>query len=114
MRLIWQAAELPLPRRGVARQELIKGPTGDRSTAHCGRQSRLRDLVATVAKATGYSVLELTDSTLLEGTLGSWSPTHVLIDLNMPTIDGIAALQILARHHSPAKIVICSGAAGDF
>ncbi len=71
-------------------------------------------LVATVAKATGYSVLELTDSTLLEGTLGSWSPTHVLIDLNMPTIDGIAALQILARHHSPAKIVICSGAAGDF
>jgi CheY-like chemotaxis protein len=71
-------------------------------------------LVATVAKTTGYTVLEVTDSTMLEGALGSWSPTHVLIDLNMPTIDGIAALQILARHHSPAKVVICSGAAGDF
>lgn len=69
---------------------------------------------ATVTKAAGYEVLEINDPTRFEGALRSWSPTHVVIDLNMPTIDGVEALQILVRHRSRAKIVICSGAARDF
>jgi DNA-binding response OmpR family regulator len=71
-------------------------------------------LVVVAAKAEGYEALEITDSTKFETALRSWSPTHLMIDLNMPTIDGIEALQILARQRSAAKIVICSGAADEF
>jgi DNA-binding response OmpR family regulator len=71
-------------------------------------------LVVMAANPAGYEVLEITDSTKFETALRSWSPTHIVIDLNMPTIDGIEALQILARQRSVAKIVICSGAADEF
>lgn len=72
------------------------------------------DYVATVGKAVGYDVVSITDSTRFDGEVKTWSPTHIVIDLNMPTIDGVEALQILARQRSRAKIVICSGAARDF
>lgn len=70
--------------------------------------------VGTVAKASGYEVLEITDSTKFESALTSWSPSHLMVDLQMPTIDGLEALQILARRQSAAKVVLCSAAAREF
>lgn len=69
---------------------------------------------AKIANSAGYEVREITDPTTFEEALNSWRPTHIMVDLNMPTVDGIEALQILARPASNAKIVICSGAAQDF
>lgn len=72
------------------------------------------DFFATVAKSADYEVLEINDSTMFEGAIHSWSPSHVVVDLNMPTIDGLQALRMLARQDKAAKIVICSGGARDF
>lgn len=71
-------------------------------------------LAAAVAKSAGYDVLAITDSTLFEASLRSWRPTHVVIDLNMPTVDGLEALQLLARARSKAKVFICSAAGANF
>jgi EAL domain-containing protein (putative c-di-GMP-specific phosphodiesterase class I)/FixJ family two-component response regulator len=45
-------------------------------------------------------------------TLGHWSPTHVVIDLVMPQIDGIEVLSRLAEAHSQAGVIIMSGLGG--
>lgn len=41
--------------------------------------------------------------------LNSWDPTHLLIDLQMPEVDGIQTLQHLASLKSDAAIIITSG-----
>lgn len=69
---------------------------------------------AAVARSAGYEAMEINDSTRFEGALRSWQPSHVVVDLNMPTIDGVEALQMLVQHRSAAKIVLCSGATRDF
>lgn len=71
-------------------------------------------IVAAVAKSAGYEVLEITVSTKFEGALRSWSPTHVVVDMNMPEIDGVEALQILKRHSSGATVIICSATQRSF
>ena len=70
-------------------------------------------LTGTIAETSGYEVLEITDPIQFESTLRSWSPSHVMVDLYVPDIDGFEALQILARWKSPARIVICSAAARE-
>lgn len=69
---------------------------------------------AAAAKSAGYEVLEINASTKFEDALRSWSPTHVVVDMHMPEIDGLEALQILARRSRSAKVIICSAAARDF
>lgn len=76
--------------------------------------SDFTSLFVMVAKSAGYEVLEINDPTKFKGALRSFSPSHVVVDLNMPRIDGVEALQMLAEHGSAAKIVICSGATRDF
>lgn len=41
--------------------------------------------------------------------LNSWDPTHLLIDLQMPEVDGIQTLQHLASLKSDASIIVTSG-----
>lgn len=62
---------------------------------------------STVAKAAGF-----TDPASFEGGLRSWSPTHVVIDLNMPKVDGAEVLQILRQARSEAKIMFAAGLRG--
>lgn len=41
--------------------------------------------------------------------LNHWHPTHLLIDLQMPEVDGVQTLQHLASIHSDAAIIVTSG-----
>lgn len=40
----------------------------------------------------------------------TWNPTHIVVDLMMPLVDGVEVLLELARHGCTSRIVITSGA----
>src|SRR5690606_15100246 len=42
--------------------------------------------------------------------LNEWAPTHVVIDLVMPRVDGVEVLRMLADRHCGARIILTSGA----
>ena len=42
----------------------------------------------------------------------SWRPTHIILDLLMPNMDGLSVLNRLAEEHCDAQIAISSGMCG--
>ncbi len=42
--------------------------------------------------------------------LDEWAPTHVVIDLVMPRVDGVEVLRMLADRHCGARIILTGGA----
>lgn len=69
-------------------------------------------LIGSICKEVGYEI-EIT-SALADflAYLDSGFPTHIVLDLNMPTVDGIELMRVLADRNSKAKIVIASGVGG--
>jgi EAL domain-containing protein (putative c-di-GMP-specific phosphodiesterase class I) len=49
----------------------------------------------------------------LEERLAAFQPTVILLDLSMPTLDGIAALGVLRTHQYAGRIVVMSGSGSD-
>jgi len=68
--------------------------------------------VERVARGRGYDVVATSDPADFLAKLGDWKPTHILLDLQMPRVDGIEMLRHLAARETPAKIVIASGVEG--
>lgn len=62
------------------------------------------------ARACGYEVEIATTLGEFLRHLGAWSPTHLVLDLQMPGADGVEMLRLLADAESKAKIIIASGA----
>ncbi|MCC5451210.1 EAL domain-containing protein [Rheinheimera sp. UJ51] len=65
--------------------------------------------IADVAKKDGFTVRYTTDYLTFQNLLDNWLPHNVIIDLNMPTMDGVQILNALADQGNQSKIVICSG-----
>jgi EAL domain-containing protein (putative c-di-GMP-specific phosphodiesterase class I)/CheY-like chemotaxis protein len=66
--------------------------------------------IARVADGLGYEVLiTSTPDTFLEH-VRTWNPTHIVMDLKMPNVDGIALLSHLAAEKCAAHILLISGA----
>ena len=61
------------------------------------------------ARAFGFSARLLEDGARFEDALASFVPTHVVVDLVMPQIDGIDILLALARLDTPPKIIVMTG-----
>jgi EAL domain-containing protein (putative c-di-GMP-specific phosphodiesterase class I)/FixJ family two-component response regulator len=56
------------------------------------------------------SPLPVTNSEDFFKAISDWSPTHILLDLIMPEMDGVEVLQHLARIHCKSPIALLSGA----
>ena len=69
-------------------------------------------LIATVARGSNYEALATCDAHRFLERVGDWHPSHLVIDLQMPGLDGIELLRSLAQRRSRAKIVIVSGVEG--
>lgn len=41
--------------------------------------------------------------------IDEWAPTHIAVDLVMPGVDGVEVMNLLARRHCNARIIVCSG-----
>jgi CheY-like chemotaxis protein len=68
--------------------------------------------VAAVATGCGFEVEITTEASEFFDRLESWQPTHIVLDLNMPDVDGIEVLRHLGNAKSTAKIVVASGVDG--
>ncbi|MBI4967270.1 MAG: EAL domain-containing response regulator [Rhodospirillales bacterium] len=65
--------------------------------------------VAKVAKSCGFASREIHDAATLPSLIAEWSPTYIVLDLNLPKTDGIEILRSLAEQNCKANILIISG-----
>lgn len=66
-------------------------------------------LVGKVARLCDYEVATTTSAEEFVTLHGSWMPTHVVLDLQMPGTDGVELIRFLAGEKSSAKVLIMSG-----
>ena len=57
----------------------------------------------------GYRVVSVTSGKAAVARYGSWQPDVVLLDRNMPEMDGITCAELIMEHEPGAKIVLLSG-----
>lgn len=69
----------------------------------------LGQLFARAAIECGYEAFFTSDAEEFRNRVHSWVPSHIVLDLNMPGVDGIEVLRFLASERSTAQIVIASG-----
>jgi EAL domain-containing protein (putative c-di-GMP-specific phosphodiesterase class I) len=65
--------------------------------------------IGKVAKSCDYETAATTKADVFKDRVGSWLPTHITLDLQMPGVDGIELLRFLAAEKSDAKILLISG-----
>ncbi len=68
--------------------------------------ARVMDLIA---RSSGLEVRFLADAQEFLRVAEEWQPTHVILDLLIPTADGAEVFIEMARRRSPARIIIISG-----
>lgn len=72
-------------------------------------EAAICEFVQTVAESCGYDVKTCTDEQQVMATIASANPDVIVLDLTMPTLDGIEVLRNLAGQRSQASIFIMSG-----
>lgn len=69
----------------------------------------LTTLMTAVAKDLGFEVKHCEDGRQFIDAILAWKPSHLAIDLVMPSIDGIEILKTLARMDCQSSIILTSG-----
>jgi EAL domain-containing protein (putative c-di-GMP-specific phosphodiesterase class I) len=67
-------------------------------------------LIGRVAANAGYEILAVSTADKFLEHVRNWRPTHIMMDLQMPVVDGLALLSHLAAEKSKASIILISGA----
>ncbi|MGF1611940.1 MAG: response regulator [Kiloniellales bacterium] len=65
--------------------------------------------VKKVAEGLGYQVLVTTSGRAFMAAFEDFAPSHVMLDVVMPEMDGIELVQWLAKRCSRVKVVIVTG-----
>ena len=66
----------------------------------------LREMIRITLEGKGFTVREGQDGSELEGLVREWSPDLIVLDGNMPNMDGFDALKQLRTHRATAKIPV--------
>lgn len=69
----------------------------------------IRELVADVAEGVGFDVRLLDMPDKLWACLGEFDPNVIVLDLDMPRMDGISVLRLLGEERCQADILVASG-----
>jgi len=62
-----------------------------------------------IARSAGFSTSIHTRPEGFFSAVADWQPTHIILDLIMPDMDGVEVISELARHGCSAQIIITSG-----
>ncbi len=73
-------------------------------------EAGIRDFISNVAKGVGYEVRATGDPDEFFSLLGDFRPSTLIIDLNMPKVDGIKLLGILGTKQYQGAVMVISGA----
>ncbi len=71
--------------------------------------ARIGRLVVRVAKKIGYETASLDDSTEFDAANTNFAPSVIVLDLNMPGMDGVELLRLLAKRKCEASVLLISG-----
>lgn len=72
-------------------------------------EKSVRDYLANIGRKLGLEVATAGDRERMERKLVAFSPTVILLDLQMPCCDGIQTLKLLRDLKSDAKVILISG-----
>jgi CheY-like chemotaxis protein len=67
------------------------------------------DFVENAAVSLGYEVRVCTRSTEFRSVYAEFKPSHIVLDVVMPEIDGIEIMQWLVSEGSTAKVIVTTG-----
>lgn len=67
-------------------------------------------VIARVGARAGYQSIVVSTADDFLDRVRAWSPTHIVLDLQMPVVDGLELLSQLASDHCTARIILVSGA----
>ena len=67
------------------------------------------EFIRTVAQDMGYAVMVTSSADEFLAAYKSFHPTHIMLDIVMPDIDGIELLRYLAASGCQAKVLVMSG-----
>jgi len=70
---------------------------------------QIRDFIRDVAELEEFAVKDTADPERFAATVREWRPTHVVVDLVMPEVDGMQLVQLLAKEGCGARIIVISG-----
>ena len=65
--------------------------------------------VCSMVSSLGYQCQVTTLPDTFFEILDTWQPTHILLDLVMPAMDGVEVIRHLAERHCDAGLIISSG-----
>ncbi|QIB67048.1 GGDEF/EAL domain-containing response regulator [Kineobactrum salinum] len=65
--------------------------------------------VCLIAQQIGFEARSTTEPAEFFRLLACWSPSHIIVDLVMPNIDGIEIIKRLPDYNTPAALIITSG-----
>jgi DNA-binding NtrC family response regulator len=67
------------------------------------------EFIRTVAQDMGFAVTVTSSADEFQAAYKSFHPTHIMLDIVMPDIDGIELLRYLAASGCQAKVLVMSG-----
>lgn len=67
------------------------------------------ELIARIAKRSGYESLHVSDPTAVAGLVRDWNPDVVVTDVSMPGMDAIELVRALGAAEFRGKLIIVSG-----
>jgi EAL domain-containing protein (putative c-di-GMP-specific phosphodiesterase class I)/ActR/RegA family two-component response regulator len=82
---------------------------GDRRLLAIDDEKGLLAVVQEIAQTAGYDVVTTTDPDFFLQQTRDWHPTLVLMDLQMPDVDGVELLRAMAAEDLRAPIILMSG-----
>ncbi|MCC7271207.1 MAG: response regulator [Alphaproteobacteria bacterium] len=85
-----------------------EGPTAGRILFIDDEPDIVEPLMA-LARGLGFEARLLENGSAFDATLAAYAPTHVVVDLVMPEVDGIEVLLALSRLETPPRIMVMTG-----
>ena len=72
-------------------------------------EREIGEFIRTVAEDMGFAVTVTASADEFQAAYASFNPTHIMLDIVMPDIDGIELLRDLAKRGCQAKVLVMSG-----
>ena len=72
-----------------------------------------RQVLSGVLALQGMEVRAASDPLIALGKMRTWAPDVIVLDLEMPRMDGLTFLRLLRKQAMATPVVICSGVAGE-
>jgi EAL domain-containing protein (putative c-di-GMP-specific phosphodiesterase class I)/ActR/RegA family two-component response regulator len=72
-------------------------------------EATVGETLCAMARSAGFTARSSTDADEFLRVIAEWKPTHLVVDLMMPRVDGIEIIHRLAEQHVEAALILTSG-----